>query len=92
MLHPETRRAFFIVSLLMLVAWVMPACTNDDLDDPDGANPAEYDLIIKSGRVIDPETGRDEIATLAVREGIIRRITTKANPDFAITDDGRASR
>lgn len=34
----------------------------------------EYDLIIKNGRVIDPETGRDEIAAVYVKDGTIVKI------------------
>ncbi|MBW7866050.1 MAG: amidohydrolase family protein [Candidatus Hydrogenedentes bacterium] len=33
------------------------------------------DLVIHNGRVIDPETGRDEIASVAVKDGVIQKIT-----------------
>lgn len=34
----------------------------------------EFDLVIRGGRVMDPETGRDEIADLAIRDGRIAAI------------------
>ena len=34
-----------------------------------------YDIVILGGRVMDPETGRDEIANLGIRDGQIRAIT-----------------
>ncbi|GMM92589.1 amidohydrolase family protein [Qipengyuania sp. MTN3-11] len=36
-----------------------------------------YDLVIEGGRVIDPETGRDEIANVAVTEGRIAAISSE---------------
>jgi dihydroorotase len=36
---------------------------------------APYDLVILGGRVMDPETGRDEIANVGIREGQIQAIT-----------------
>lgn len=36
------------------------------------------DLIIHNGRVIDPETGRDEIASVAIKDGRIINITSGA--------------
>lgn len=36
------------------------------------------DLIIHNGRVIDPETGRDEIASVAIKDGVITKITSGA--------------
>lgn len=37
--------------------------------------PVSADLMIHDGRVIDPETGRDEIAAVAIKDGIIQKIT-----------------
>lgn len=42
-------------------------------------NEPEYDLIIINGRVIDPETGRDEISHVAIKDGVISKIST--DPD-----------
>lgn len=36
--------------------------------------PVSADLIIHDGRVIDPETGRDEIASIAIKDGVIQAI------------------
>ena len=36
--------------------------------------PVSADLIIHDGRVIDPETGRDEIASVAIKDGVIQAI------------------
>lgn len=37
--------------------------------------PLPADLVIHNGRVIDPETGRDEIASVAVKDGVIQKIS-----------------
>ena len=34
-----------------------------------------YDVVILGGRVMDPETGRDEIANVGIADGQIRAIT-----------------
>jgi len=47
---------------------------------------AEADIIIQDGRVIDPETGRDEIATVGVEDGKITVITTDSKPTFATSE------
>jgi len=91
MLCSERKRAFLFAFLLLLVVWTVTSCTNDG-NDPDrlaNTHPDEYDLIIKNGRVIDPETGRDEIATVAIRGGTIRKITAEADPSFTLTEGGR---
>jgi N-acyl-D-amino-acid deacylase len=36
----------------------------------------QYDLLIINGRVIDPETGRDEVASVAVKDGSIQKISS----------------
>ena len=41
------------------------------------AQPEFYDLVIKSGRVIDPATGTDSILDVGVRDGIIAAIEPK---------------
>jgi hypothetical protein len=41
---------------------------------------AEYDLVIQNGRVIDPATGRDETATVGIKDGVITTITPGALP------------
>jgi hypothetical protein len=37
-----------------------------------------YDLVITGGRVMDPETGRDEIANVGIRDGRIAAISSDA--------------
>ena len=91
MLRLELIRTFPVALFLMLALCAFPACT-DDGGAPEnlaGADSEEYDLIIRNGRVIDPETGRDEIATVAVQGGIIRKIATGGGPNLTPTDNGR---
>ncbi len=45
--------------------------------------PRVYDLVIRNGRVIDMETGRDEVATVAICEGTIEKISSDAGSDPA---------
>jgi N-acyl-D-amino-acid deacylase len=87
----ESRRTSIILSLLLLIFCAVPACTSDDVGPETlaGAHPEEYDLIIMNGRVIDPETGRDEIATVAVRGSTIRKIATGGGQNLSTTENGR---
>lgn len=39
---------------------------------------SSYDLVIRNGRVMDPESGRDEIANVGIRGGAVAVITKKA--------------
>jgi len=39
---------------------------------------APYDIVIRGGRVLDPETGRDEVANVAIAGGQIARVSTEA--------------
>jgi hypothetical protein len=41
---------------------------------------AEYDLVIQNGRVIDPATGRDQTATVGIKDGVITTIAPGALP------------
>jgi len=41
------------------------------------ATPARYDLVIRGGRVMDPETGRDQIAEVGITGGTIVRIAAE---------------
>jgi N-acyl-D-aspartate/D-glutamate deacylase len=38
--------------------------------------PVRYDLVIRGGRVMDPETGRDQVADVGISAGRIARIST----------------
>ncbi len=42
-----------------------------------------YDLLIRNGRVLDADTGFDDIADIAVLNGVIERIDSDINPDQA---------
>ncbi len=74
--------------VLMFMALIVVACSDNDsnsgnmdegvntsAEDPVKNSGNTYDLIIKNGRVIDPETGRDEIACVAIKDGVIQKIT-----------------
>ncbi len=75
--------AIFMVFLLVL-SGCSSSPTDDGLPaqangtDNGGNDPQEeitaYDMVITGGRVIDPETGRDEIASLGIKDGVIRKI------------------
>ncbi len=45
---------------------------------PLSALSADYELVILNGRVLDPESGLDEIRNVGVRDGKIAAVTTKA--------------
>jgi len=47
---------------------------------------ALYDLVIYNGRVIDPETGRDEIASVGIKNGVIVKIAPGANSLLGVKD------
>jgi len=49
----------------------------------------QADIIIQDGRVIDPETGRDEIATVGVKDRLITVITTDSNNTYTSTETRR---
>lgn len=91
MLYPHPRRTSTIALLLLLTLCPLPACTNDGdaPGDRTGPDPEEYDLIIRNGRVIDPETGRDEIATVAVQGSTIRKIAAGGGRNLSTTENGR---
>ncbi len=40
------------------------------------SEPAQYDVVIRNGRVMDPESGLDAVRTLGINRGKIRAITT----------------
>jgi N-acyl-D-aspartate/D-glutamate deacylase len=39
---------------------------------------ASYDVVIRGGRVLDPETGRDEVANVGIADGHIARVSTES--------------
>ncbi len=86
----DPRRACLFASLLLAALCAVSACSDDDPAGNLASPTGEYDLIIRNGRVIDPETGRDEIATVAVRQGVIGKIVAGDGPDLTLSEDGQA--
>jgi N-acyl-D-amino-acid deacylase len=78
-----TTSVFFILFVLVLCGCSSSPADDDSSAQTNGANnggndPQEeiivYDMVITGGRVIDPETGRDEIASVGIKDGAIRKI------------------
>ena len=75
----------------MLFVLVLSGCSSSPTDDDPSAqtngtnnggnDPQEeiiiYDMVITGGRVIDPETGRDEITSVGIKDGVIRKISSE---------------
>jgi N-acyl-D-amino-acid deacylase len=63
--------------VFLCVAWALGACGSDPeiIEPAGGESSSDYDLVITGGRVIDPLSGTDAIATVAVKGGTIQRIT-----------------
>jgi N-acyl-D-aspartate/D-glutamate deacylase len=59
------RSSFFLFLLLLSISPLPPAAAQEQ----------PYDVVILNGRVMDPETGRDEIANVGIRGGKIAAIT-----------------
>jgi len=70
----------------LLIAFVASVCYDVSGASPDETDIGPYDLIIRNGRVIDPETGIDEIATVAIKDGTIHRIVAGSD---AFAEDAR---
>lgn len=89
-----TRRKRGFLFVVACVSLVLAACGSDDEgEDRDGgssgADPS-YDLVITNGRVIDPLSGTDAIAAVAVQDGTIDRITP--DPEEGASIASRATR
>jgi len=75
-------RRIWLILIVLIGMWCLTGCGQKDSSDSgvsersEIADDATYSLLIKNGRVIDPETGRDEIATVAVKDGLIARISS----------------
>jgi N-acyl-D-aspartate/D-glutamate deacylase len=63
-----------VVAALLAVAGLASGASSVYSAESAGKAPA-YDLVIRNGRVMDPETGRDTVANVAVNRGVITRIT-----------------
>ena len=87
------KKVTFVFSLVCVVL-ALAACSSDTEDGgpvgvPQGGDTSP-DLVITNGRVIDPLSGTDGIATVAVTGGTIERIT--ADPDEGSSLASRAGR
>jgi len=71
-LHHLTKGLLIAVFLALIAS--MTAIDNAAAGDLPHDGGKYYDLIITNGRVIDPETGRDEIASIAIKNGTIQKI------------------
>jgi len=79
------RRTFVAAALAVLP--LLSACSSSDSPVP-GTGP--YDVVIADGRVMDPASGRDETAAVAVSDGRIARIS--ADPAAMSEMAARAAR
>ncbi len=80
------KRSVFLGSLIILIAFFATWSNGPaEVFADDRIN--RYDLLIINGRVIDPETGRDEVAAVAVKNGTIKKIS--AAPDVKAVDSRR---
>ena len=68
-LTARTSRPLPTLCLLVLLAGLL-SCSNQP--------PATFDLVILGGRVMDPESGFDQIANLAVKDGKIAALSSEA--------------
>ena len=64
------KRGAFLWCVLLALGCVLPA-------EPSAA-PAEYDIVLLNGRVIDPESGLDGIRNVGINHGTIQAISEKA--------------
>jgi len=55
-----------------LIAWLLAACL---VPAPVVAQAAAYDLVIRNGRVIDPESGLDGVRSVGIRDGKITAVS-----------------
>lgn len=60
--------------LALVVALLSHPASNGGAE---AAGPERYELVLRGGRVMDPETGRDQVADVGVSEGVIARISTE---------------
>jgi N-acyl-D-aspartate/D-glutamate deacylase len=71
--HPSTERLFLtslVCFILLLIPYGLPPST---IASPVAAK--DYDVVIRGGRVIDPETRLDGVRNIGIDEGIIQAIT-----------------
>lgn len=84
------RRACLLLGVVLSV-WALGACGSDsEVSGSGGGSSYDYDLVITGGRVMDPLSGTDAIAAVAVKEGTIERVTP--DPEEGASLAGSAAR
>jgi len=74
-----------VVPLLLtalFLAWAYGGCGDSRGGGGQAQGEEGFDLIVSGGRVIDPESGRDEVATVGVRGGVIRAVVPGDGADL----------
>ncbi|MDX1384806.1 MAG: amidohydrolase family protein, partial [Thermoanaerobaculia bacterium] len=73
---------------LMAAALAVTAAADPDPPAPASGTPADevYELVIRGGRAIDPETGLDGVRDIGIAGGIIRRIASEPLAGNAVLD------
>lgn len=79
----DQRRGFYFGAATFILAVVLIAVNGAPARGSAEAGPFAYDLLIINGRVIDPESGRDETAAVAVKDGVIVKIGAGLGPASA---------
>ncbi len=68
-------------SMLGIMTFAVVACTPQQTDD-------RYDVVVKGGRVMDPESGMDAIRNVGIRDGKIEAISENALDGDRVIDAG----
>jgi len=95
---PYTRLSIILSALILIIG--LTGCFDESGDsnpevlaaangETDSELLGEADIIIQNGRVIDPETGRDEIATVGVKDGTITVIASTPGETYTSTETRR---
>jgi N-acyl-D-aspartate/D-glutamate deacylase len=73
------RPVIVLLPLALLAALFFGACMAGRFPGPPSASasPATYDVVIRNGRVIDPESGLDAIRSVGISAGVIRAISSE---------------
>ncbi len=85
----KERNGWLRVALLCFAVGSAGCGSDPEGEGPGGIPPggdSSYDLVITSGRVIDPLSGTDGIATVAVQGGVIARITQDADEGSSLAN------
>ena len=85
--YPRNPLLKTIIAVPLAFLMAISACSSSDQPSPEG--PA-YDLVIINGRVMDPVTGRDETATVALSKGKIALVSV--DPGTTSNILGRSAR